>query len=243
MPFIFGTMKMTMMRFQLMLAPMERIATAPFRTLCYRNGADLTFSENARVANLARKKRGEMEMICIEDGTPTQIQLSGARLADYEKFLSQFKPQEGFRGFNLNLGCPAPSYIRQGIGAAMVKRVSRTDEIVRLIQKAGHECSIKMRLGENRYEKDKEAYLNLIKNVDALFFAVHARTAEQTMKDPVDFGIYASCKDTGKNIVANGDIRTLGQLIEFKKMGLYGAMIGRAARVDPGIFRLKDRLD
>jgi tRNA-dihydrouridine synthase B len=224
------------MKFQLMLAPMERVTDCAFRTLCHRNGADLTFTAIARVSNLSRQKKGELEIIRITDSTPTQIQLAGAKVSEYEKFLSSFKATEGFSGFNLNLGCSSPEFIKQGIGAAMIKRVSRVNEIVKLISRSGFECSVKLRLGLCDYEKDKGVYLNLIANVDASFFVVHARTAKQTLDDPADFSVYAKCLDTGKKIVANGDIRTKKQVAELKKMGLFGAMIGRAAIGNPGIF-------
>ncbi|MFH1095872.1 MAG: tRNA-dihydrouridine synthase family protein [Candidatus Micrarchaeota archaeon] len=225
------------MDFQLMLAPMEKVSDAKFRALCFANGADLTFTEIARVANLARGKRGELEKIAIPDSTPTQIQLAGAKIAEYAKFLSAFSPAPGFRGFNLNLGCSSPAFLRQGIGAAMVKRVSRTNDIVKLIRDAGFECSVKLRLGENEYEKERGAYLNLISHVEASFFVVHARTANQTLEERPDFGVYASCVQTGKKIVANGDIGTREQVVALEKMGLYGAMIGRAAMENPKIFK------
>ena len=224
------------MKFQLMLAPMEGITDATFRTLAHRNGADLTFTEMARVANLARGKKGELARIAIPDGTPTQIQLAGSKLPEYEKFLSTFKASEGFRGFNLNLGCPSPSFIRQGIGAAMIKRVARVQEIIGLINRNGFECSVKLRLGLNQYEKERGAYLNLIKNADASFFVVHPRTAAQTDADPADVSVYKRCIATGKRIVANGGIRTNEQAMEMKAKGMYGAMIGRTAVDNPKIF-------
>jgi len=223
-------------KFQLMLAPMEGLTDNALRTLCYENGADLTFTEMARVDNLARLKNGELEKISIINSTPTQIQLAGAKINEYEKFLASFKAAEGFRGFNLNLGCPSPGFIQQGLGAAMIKRTSRVNDIVKLINKAGFECSIKLRLGLNGYEKEKGAYLNLIEKVDASFFAVHARTAKQTERDPADFSVYAKCVGTGKQIIANGDIKTKKQIEELEKIGLSGAMIGRAAVDNPKIF-------
>ncbi|OIO20600.1 hypothetical protein AUJ17_04520 [Candidatus Micrarchaeota archaeon CG1_02_47_40] len=225
------------MKFQLMLAPMEGVTDNAFRTLCHRNGADLTFTEIARVANLARFKKGEFDKIIIANSTPTQIQLAGAKIAEYEKFLGSFKVSEGFRGFNLNLGCPSPEFIRQGIGAAMIKRVTRVDEIAKLIGKHGFECSVKLRLGLDDYEKDRGAYLNLIRSVEASFFVVHAMTAKQTLGDKADFSVYAKCVDTGKPIIANGGIKTRKQVKELKKIGVRGAMIGSAAMNNPKIFR------
>ena len=216
---------------------MEGATDSAFRTLCHRNGADLTFTEIARVANLARAKKGELEKIAITDSTPTQIQLAGAKLGEYEKFLANFKATAGFCGFNLNLGCSSPDFLRQGLGAAMVKRVSRVNEIAKLINKQGFDCSVKLRLGLDGYEKEKGAYLNLISNVDASFFVVHARTANQTLANKADFSVYKKCVDTGKKIVANGDIKTREQVVALMETGLYGAMIGRAAIHNPKIFR------
>ena len=119
----------------------------------------------------------------------------------------------------------------------MVKRVARVNEIVSLINKHGYECSIKMRLGVDNYEKQKGAYLNLIKGVDASFFAVHARTAEQTLGSKADFSVYGECAETGKRIVANGDIKTKEQVASLRALGLHGAMVGRAAMGNPGIFK------
>ena len=227
-------------KFQLMLAPMEGITDASFRAHAYKNGADLTFTEIARVSNLARGKKGELARIGIPDGTPTQIQLAGSKLEEYEKFLAEFKAPEGFRGFNLNLGCPSPSFIRQGIGAAMIKRVARVQEIIRLINGHGFECSVKLRLGLNQYEKERGAYLNIIKNVDASFFIVHARTAVQTEQDLADVSVYKRCIATGKRIVANGGIKTREQAAEMKANGMYGAMIGKMAIENSKIFRELD---
>ncbi|VVC72042.1 tRNA-dihydrouridine synthase B [uncultured archaeon] len=133
--------------------------------------------------------------------------------------------------------------MRQGIGAAMVKRVTRTSEIAKLIRKHGFECSVKLRLGLDKYEKEKGAYLNLIENVEASFFVVHTRTARQTLDNGADFSVYPKCVETGKPIIANGDIKTRAQVEKLRSEGLSGAMIGRAAIENPEIFRklrLKD---
>ena len=228
------------MKFQLMLAPMEGITDAAFRAAAHKNGADLTFTEIARVSNLARGKKGELERIAIPDSTPTQIQLAGSKLEEYEKFLLGFQPTEGFRGFNLNLGCPSPSFIRQGIGAAMIKRVTRVQEIVRLINGHGFDCSVKLRLGLSQYEKERGVFLNLINGVDACFFVVHPRTAAQTDEDPADVSVYKRCIATGKKIVANGGVKTKEQAAEMKAKGMYGAMIGKMAIDNPQIFKELD---
>ena len=43
-----------MEKFQYMLAPMEDFTDNAFRTLCYRHGADMTFTELLRIEALAK---------------------------------------------------------------------------------------------------------------------------------------------------------------------------------------------
>jgi tRNA-dihydrouridine synthase B len=226
-----------MAEFQYMLAPIEDMTSNSFRTICYRNGADLTFTELIRVEGLARKNKSTWDRIKLNDDTPTVIQLLGAKEDFYKKFLEIFEPPKiGFRGFNLNLGCPSPAVLNLGQGCAMVRRINKTKSIVNLFRKMNYPISIKMRLGINQADKDHKTYINLIKEIDADFFVVHARHGKQNYSEPADFNIYDACVKTGKTIIANGDIKTKEQIEFLKSFGVKGAMIGRAAIVDPTIF-------
>ena len=118
----------------------------------------------------------------------------------------------------------------------MVRRISKVRKIVQIFKDAGYPISIKMRLGMNQMDKENKVYLHLIDGVDADFFIVHARHALQGYNEPADFGVYAECVKTGKKIVANGDIKTKEQIEGLKKIGMAGAMIGRAAILEPTIF-------
>jgi len=225
-----------MANFTLMLAPIEDMTSNAFRTICNKYGADLTFTELVRFGGLAKNNKLTWQRIILKDQTPTIIQLIGHKEIFLKKFLSMFEKQPGFKGFNLNLGCPAPNFINNGIGCAMIKRISKTKKLVNIIKDKGYPVSIKIRLGMNKFEKEKKAYLNLINAVDADFFVVHARHGKQTYADPADFAIYEECVKTGKKIIANGDIKTGEQINFLKSIGVKGAMIGRVAILDPSLF-------
>ena len=227
---------MNMKDFELMLAPMENHTNPKFRELCYKNGADSTFTEMARISALARNNKSTLEKIKIPKPIPTYIQLIGSNEKDLDKFLQKFKPQDGFLGFNLNLGCPSQNMIKEGFGAALIKRISKVKKIVQVIRNHNYPVSIKLRLGMNKYEKEKKSYLNLIKEVDADFFIVHARHGKESYKTPADFTIYKKCVETNKIIIANGDIKTKEQIEYLKSIGIKGAMIGDAAIKNPKIF-------
>ncbi|MFH1505591.1 MAG: tRNA-dihydrouridine synthase family protein [archaeon] len=223
-----------------MLAPMEDITSNAFRTVCHKYGADLTFTEFARVEALARKNKSTWSRLDFKDETPIVIQLLGAKEYYFKKFLSMFEPHKGFQGFNLNCGCPSPDVIKLGQGCALVRRISKTRKIVSIFKDRGFKISVKMRLGLNQRDKENKVYLNLIDAVDADFFVVHARYGMQRYDEPADFKVYEECVRKGKDIVANGGITTKEHIEYLKSVGVKGAMIGRAAVNDPVIFsRLK----
>lgn len=230
------------MPFTYMSAPMEDISDNAFRTLCHRYGADVTFTEMVRIEALARKNASTWSRLEFHDGTPTIIQLLGADEYYLKKFLSMFKPHDGFQGFNLNLGCPSPHVVKLGQGCAMIKRIAKTQKLVDIIKKNNYNTSIKIRLGLNQFEKQRKVYLNLIKAVNADFFVVHARYGSQTYLDKPDYTIFPECVETaeksGKTIIANGDIDTKENIEELKNMGVKGVMIGRAAVHNPAIFNI-----
>ncbi len=230
-----------MAKFTYMLAPMEDFTDCAFRMLCHNHGADLTFTEMSRVSALAQNNKSTLSRIEIKDQTPTAIQLLALKEEELKKFLGNFSRRDksqGFRGFNLNLGCPSPEIIQLGMGCALIKRVAKVKNLIKAIHDFGYPVSIKMRLGMNGFEKSKKAYLNLINHVDAEFFIIHGRHGMQTYSDPCDFSVFEECAKTGKGIIANGDIKTKEQADFLKGVGAKGLMVGRAALSNPAIFDL-----
>ena len=222
--------------FKLMMAPLENITGPSFRTICYNHGADMTFTEMVRINALARNNKSTIFKTLPKDNTPVIIQLLGSKEEYYRKYLDSFKPFDGFKGFNLNLGCPSSNVTKINLGAGMVGKITKTVNVVNLIKEYGYSVSIKMRLGLNFEEKQYKVYLKSINSTDADFYIVHARHGMQSSSLPVDFSVYEECADTGKTIIANGDINSKQQIEELKEIGIKGAMIGRAALKDPSIF-------
>jgi len=225
-----------MTKFQYMLAPMEDFTDNAFRTLCYRHGADVTFSELLRIEALADNIKNTWARIEKKDNTPVIIQLLGSSEEDLAKFLDKFEPFKGFLGFNLNLGCPDSQVVSLGYGCAMIKNFSKVKRMVDMIKNKGYSCSIKMRLGKDAKEKEKKFYLNTIKEVDADFFIVHARHGKQGYEVKPDYSIYKECCNTRKIIIANGDIDSKEKVEILKSYGVKGVMIGRSAINNPQIF-------
>ncbi|MHA1465222.1 MAG: tRNA-dihydrouridine synthase family protein [Candidatus Heimdallarchaeaceae archaeon] len=215
---------------------MEKLADSSFRYLCHKYGADLTFTELIRFETLVKKNKSALKRIKLYDETPTMIQIMGKDEQKLDEFMRDFAPEKGFEGFNLNLGCPSQTYVQQGIGSAMIKRPTKIRRMVESIKNYGYNINIKLRLGVNRTEKREKVYLKLIERVDADFFVVHARHRSESYEIKADWRVFSECVKTGKNIVANGDIKTKEDVKKMKEFGCVGVMIGRAAMKNPLIF-------
>lgn len=223
-----------------MLASLERYSDSVFRTLCHNHGADLTFTEMAHVNSFLRRNRDSLQKIEPRDSTPVQIQILSSNEGKLDRFLIDFKPFNGFEGFNLNLSCPSKDVIRQGKGAAMVKRATKTAKLVSLIRDHGYPVSVKIRLGLNQYEKDNKLYLNNLRGVDPDFFVVHTKHAGQSSREPEDDTVYPECVEATRGIpvIANGGIDTTEKVQSLMEMGVSGVMMGRSAMGNPAIFDL-----
>jgi tRNA-dihydrouridine synthase B len=222
--------------FKYMLAPMEDYTDSALRTLAFRHGADLTFTEVAKADGLARKNKPTWKKLEWKDDTPTEIQLLVGNEDKLKKFLELFEPKEGFEGFNFNFGCPAPDVMKSGRGCAMVRRIAKTNRLIGLIRKHNYPVSIKMRLGASDFEKSVKVYMNQINGTDPDYFIVHARTGVQSYTDKPDYSVFEECVSSGKTIIANGNIDNSAKVEQLKKIGVKGVMIGRAAVRNPAIF-------
>ena len=219
-----------------MLAPMENYTDSALRTLCFNHGCDLTFTEFASTEALVNNVRETWDLIDLKDSTPTIIQLLVGNEEKLSLFLKKFTPKEGFKGFNFNFGCPDPEIVKSGRGCAMVKKTQKANRLISIVKKYNYPISLKMRLGENAFEKEKKIYLNLIKETNPDFFIVHARSGSESYEDKADYSVFRECANTGKEIIANGDIDSIEKVRELKKEGVKGVMIGRSAVTNPAIF-------
>ena len=235
--------------FKFMLAPIEDYSDSALRTLCFTHGADLTFTEMARVEGIVRNNKPTLAKTLCLDSTPVQIQLLASNEEQLEKYLTNFKPFEGFMGFNLNMSCPSADIMKAGRGAGMVKRLTRAQSLVNIIKKHNYPVSIKLRLGMNSAEQNYKVYLRLIEGTNADFYIVHAKHGMQRSDEPTQSSsIYTECvevaKKNGKEIIANGDLNTSAKIKEVQKLGVGGVMIARGALRNPAIFdSLKNELN
>jgi len=144
------TKQLSFKKFLYMAPPLELNSDNAFRSLCYRHGADITFTEMVRVDALSRNNKASWSRLEMHDSTPTIVQLLVNNETSLKKVLDKYEPPVSFRGFNLNMGCPSGNVIRDGLGCAAIKRIAKTQRYIDVVRSYDYPVSIKMRLGLNK---------------------------------------------------------------------------------------------
>lgn len=114
----------------LALAPMAGISTSPFRAICHRFGAHVTFTPLLSAEGMVRGQRRSLEMLRIwPDEGPVVVQLFGKN-PESVGVAARMAQEAGAVGVDLNLGCPAKKIVRQGIGVALAEDLNLCHEVL-----------------------------------------------------------------------------------------------------------------
>jgi nifR3 family TIM-barrel protein len=221
----------------LVLAPMAAISDLPFRLLCRKQGAALCYTEMINAEAVARNNKSSFKLAKSHpDDQPLGLQLFGAKVESMKTAAKKLAETEQFDFFDLNLGCPDGRVLRQGAGAALLRREQRACELVKAIKEAGKPVTVKVRLNPNVLNSIR--LCKALEKAGAECITVHGRTVKQKYSGPVDFvSIKRIAKAVSVPVIANGNIRSRKDVkITMEKTGAAAVMIGRGAIGNPGIF-------
>lgn len=163
-----------------------------------------------------------------------------------ENFLgcAKLAKELGFDGFEINMGCPDKSVMKQGAGAALMKNPKLAREIIRAAKKGAGDMpvSVKTRIGFNKNEI--ETWLPELLAEKPAVITIHGRTKKEMSKVDAHWDVIARAveiaKGSGVLIMGNGDVKNLEDGIQkVKKSGVYGVMVGRGIFGNPWFFNSK----
>ncbi len=224
-----------------MLAPLAGVSNRPFRLLARRYGAALVYTEMVSSEGIVRSHARTLDMMRFAaDEQPIGIQLFGANPEVLARAAGQvvrdFKPDL----IDLNLGCPVKKVVNKNGGAAILKDLTLTEEILWAVVETSRPTpvTVKMRTG---WDESTPVYLEaaaVAERSGVAAVCLHARSRSRGYAGEADWGAIKRLKQAVSiPVIGNGDVRTAadaGRML--KETGCDLVMIGRAAMVNPMIF-------
>lgn len=227
------------------LAPMEAVTDVVFRHVVAKAGRpDIFFTEFVSTDGYASPKgrhstRGRLAF--TPDEHPMVAQIWGDRPEHFREMARGMK-ELGFKGIDINMGCPDKSVVKNGAGSGLIRTPERAAEIIAATKEAGLPVSVKTRLGDVRIDEWKEWLSHILKQ-DVVNLTIHLRTRKEMSKVDAHYELIPEIKKLRDEIAPqtlltiNGDIRDRQHGLELvEKYGVDGVMIGRGIFANPYAF-------
>ncbi len=168
-------------------------------------------------------------------GIPVVPQILCAN-SDELRQLAQIVKDYGYSKLNINMGCPYPMATNRGRGSALLQQADELKRIFDcLFSEFDFQVSVKFRAGM----EDEQDIFKLTELLQAYPFTeliFHPRTAKQLYKGSANRSLFAPLfQDIGKPLVYNGDIATIADIEEIRKLvpNQDQWMIGRGVLANP----------
>eukprot|EP00884_Botryococcus_braunii_P011283 jgi/Botrbrau1/20155/Bobra.0173s0056.1 len=117
-------------RGKLILAPLTRGGTVPFRRLCADFGAEVTMSEMAYARKLAKGDRGERARLRkAQNESCFGVQIATNNVGE-GLAAARLAAEAGASWLDLNCGCPIHEATRRGLGAALLRSPRKLGRLV-----------------------------------------------------------------------------------------------------------------
>lgn len=232
------------------LAPMEDVTDVVFRHVISEAGRpDVFFTEFTNTESYCHPEgihsvRGRLTF--TEDEQPIVAHIWGDKPEHFRE-MSIGMAEMGFKGLDINMGCPVPNVAAKGKGAGLILRPEQAAEIIQAAKAGGLPISVKTRLGYTEIDEWRDWLTHVFKQ-DIANLSIHLRTRREMSKGDAHWDLIGEIKTLRDEIAPdtlltiNGDIpdrKTGLELVE--KYGVDGVMIGRGVFHNPFAFEKEPR--
>lgn len=227
------------------LAPMEDVTDVVFRHVVSEAGRpDVFFTEFTNSDSFCHPegmKSVRGRLIFTENEQPVVAHIWGDN-PEYFRKMSIGMAELGFKGVDINMGCPVPNVASRGKGAGLIQRPDVAAELIQAAKAGGLPVSVKTRLGYTDIDEWHEWLTHILKQ-DIANLSIHLRTRKEMSQVAAHWELIPEIKELRDRVAPNtlltinGDIpdRQTGlQLAE--KYGIDGVMIGRGIFKNPFAF-------
>lgn len=220
------------------LAPMAGVTDLPFRMICARMGAALTYTEMVSAKGLYYSPEQSAELLAgADDLQPNAAQLFG----NEPELMADMALQHAlcYDVIDINMGCPVPKIVKSGQGSALMREPELAGRIVRVMSdRVPRPITVKIRKGWSDGDANAVDFARMLEQNGAAAVAVHGRTREQFYAGQADWQVIADVKrHLNIPVIGNGDVFD-GQSAKamLEQTGCDAVMVGRGAQGNPWIF-------
>ncbi len=228
------------------LAPMAGITSEPYRRLCRRYGAGMSWSELVSSAAMmmgGEKSQEKTRQLAYfsEEERPVAVQIFGAdpdMMREAAAKIAQSKPD----AIDINMGCSVAKIAKCGAGCLLLKTPELAQQIIKATVEGaaqfGVPVTVKMRAGWDDSCITAPEVAKRAQDVGAVAVTVHPRTAKQAFTGHSDWSVIRRVKEAVSiPVIGCGDVVDgPSAKAMFEQTGCDAVMIGRAAMGNPFLF-------
>lgn len=232
-------------RGSVVLGPMAGITEAPFRGICKRMGARLTYTEMVSAKGLHYNPDSPVSRALLTfspEEVPCAVQVFGADpdiMAEQTARIVSERVEE-VALVDINMGCPMTKVTAKGEGAALMNTPTLAAEIVtRVVDALDVPVSVKFRSGWDEQSINAPEFARRMEAAGASAISVHGRTRGQFYRGHADWGVLAAVKEAvGVAVIGSGDVFSAADAkAMLDQTGVDAVMVARGAQGYPWIFR------
>jgi len=219
-----------------LLAPMAGVTDLPFRQVCRRLGAALTYTEMISAKGMYYANEKSM-LLRAESTHPCAVQIFGDDGILMRDMVQQYLNEYDI--VDVNMGCPVPKIVKSGYGSAMMRTPELAAQVIRTLADGLHQpVTVKIRKGWDDNSVNAVEFAKRMEDSGAAAITVHGRTREQYYQGQADWEIIRQVKQALQiPVVGNGDVNSAAAAQDMlAQTGCDAVMVGRAAQGNPWIF-------
>ncbi|KAL5705535.1 tRNA-dihydrouridine(20) synthase [NAD(P)(+)] [Ranunculus cassubicifolius] len=243
---------------KLILAPMVRVGTLPFRLLAADHGADIVYGEEiidhkfVKCQRIINESLGSIDF--VDKGTDTVV----FRTCDEERnrVVFQIGTSDAVRALtaarivcqdvaaiDINMGCPKPFSISGGMGAALLSKPELISDILTTL-KRNLDIPVTCKIRLLKSSQDTVELARRIEKTGVSALAVHGRQVADRPKDPAKWsGIADVVAALSIPVIANGDVFEYEDIQRIKTAtGASSVMVARGALWNASTFSPNGKL-
>ncbi|WP_440162600.1 tRNA dihydrouridine synthase DusB [Actinobacillus pleuropneumoniae] len=225
---------------RIFLAPMAGITDQPFRRLCTKLGASLTFSEMMSTnPEVWHTEKSRLRLAHHEEIGINAVQIAGSDPAEMA-MAAKVNVEYGAQIIDINMGCPAKKVNKKMAGSALLREPELVAQILDAVVNAVDvPVTLKIRTGWDQENRNCLKIAKIAEKAGISALTIHGRTRHCLFEGNAEYDSIKAVKQAVSiPIIANGDITSAEKakyVLDYTQAD--AVMIGRGSFGRPWLFK------